>query len=990
VTPERWQQIKDVLDASLALKPEERAGYLAHACDGEPELLSEVQSLIDSYEKSDMLDTPALEAGAQLLADQIDGAALGSRIGAYELVELIGRGGMGTVYRAVRVDDFRQEVAIKLVRRGFDSDFILRRFRNERQIMASLDHPHIARLLDGGSTADGLPYFVMEFIRGRPIDEFCDAERLATPERLELFRQVCSAVHYAHKKRVVHRDIKPANILITPDRQPKLLDFGIAKILGEDLALGTQDPTMTIMRLMTPEYASPEQIRGEAVTIASDVYSLGVVLYELLTGHRPYRFRGRAPHELARAICESDPERPSTMVLRTEQITRAGASEPRVVSPGEVSRARATDPYRLRRALAGDLDNIVLMAMRKEPERRYISVEQFSEDIRRHSEGRPVVARKDTLAYRTVKFLERYRAPVISAAAACVLVAAGMLWLGRSAPPATRPPEVAPLTTYPGDESQPAFSPDGRKVAFVWGGENNENQDVYVKDVAGPGLLRLTTNPAQDISPTWSPDGKFIAFLRISKTETAVFVSPAANGVHAKLTDVSPARLDAAGIEAFVQPVAWSPDGRQIAIGDRATLEEPFRIHLVNVRNGSRQPITLPPDRTIGDTNPAFSPDGTRLSFVRAPSSGVNDIWVTGAHGGSPRRLTFDNRDVLRQTWTPDGAYIVFSSNRTGSYALWRVPVSGGTPERLPGIGLGVSDPSFSRDGRRMAFSQFFLDTNIWRIDLRKPGSAPHKLIVSTQADSSPQYSPDGRRIAFRSSRSGSHEIWLCDADGTHATALTNFGGPLTGTPRWSPDGRTVAFDSRPQGQADIWLVSADGGTPRQLTREPSEDVVPSWSRDGKWVYFASNRSGAWQVWKQPADGGAAMQVTVHGGFAAFESPNGEYVYYAKGRSVPGLWRKPVHDGAEEPFFPDLKPGFWGYWGITPKGVYFFDDAGRAGRGVYFFDTARRHVRLVASVANRPMVGDSAFAVAPDGSSILYTQIDQSGSDVMLATYTSE
>ncbi len=987
MTPERWQQIKQVLEASLALKGPERDEYLARMCAGDAGLLAEVRSLIDSYEQSDALDTPAIESHADLLAGQLDDHAIGRRIGPYKLVEEIGRGGMGTVYRAVRVGDFEQQVAIKLVKRGFDTDFIVRKFRNERQIMAGLDHPNIARLLDGGSTEDGLPYFVMEYIAGRPIDEYCDAARLGTYERLRLFRTVCAAVHYAHRKRVVHRDIKPGNILITADGNPKLLDFGIAKILAPGAALATEAPTVTMMRLMTPEYASPEQIRGEMVTAASDVYSLGVVLYELLTGHRPYRFRSRAPHELARAICEIAPERPSTAVLRTERITHMNAPGPEEISPVTVSRARATDPYRLRRSLAGDLDNIVLMAMRKEPERRYASAEQLSEDIRRHMEGRPVAARGDTLVYRALKFFERRRAPVITAALVSTLFAAGLLWTRQSArQPGLGQPRIAPFTSFPGDENQPAFSPDGSKVAFVWGGENNDNKDVYVMDAKGGGLLRLTTNAAEDTSPAWSPDGNSILFLRSSKTETAIFVSPAANGVHRKIADVYPARLDAAGIESNVHPVAWSPDGRYLALGDRGSANEPFSVYLIALEDGSRRKLTLPPERIVGDTNPAFSPDGAEVSFIRAPGSGVSDIWVTGARGGAPRRLTFDNRDILSQTWTRDGRYIVFSSNRGGAYNLWRVPAAGGAPERIPGIGPGASDPSFSRDGRRMAYSQFFLDTNVWRIDLRNPG-APQKLIVSTMFDSSPQYSPDGSRIAFRSNRSGSHEVWTCDAEGGHIAQITNFGGPLTGTPRWSPDGRSIAFDTRPEGQADIWIVSAGGGTPRRLTTEPSEDVVPSWSQDGKWIYFASNRSGAWQVWKKAVDGGESVQVTAQGGFAAFESPDGKHVYYAKGRSIPGLWRKVISSGVEEPVLEGLKAGFWGYWAVARNGIYFFDDPGPSGRGVYFYALPSRRVRLVAQVQNRPIIGDSAFAVSPDGAQILYSQIDQSGSDIMIADY---
>ncbi len=989
MTAERWQRIKPILDASLDLRGEQRQAYLDRMCGGEPALRREVESLIASYESStDVLETPALERNAAAVLEAIDGPAPGARLGHYEIVEEIGRGGMGTVYRAVRADqEYRKQVAIKVVRRGDESEFIIRRFRNERQIMASLEHPNIARMLDGGTTEDGRPYFVMEFIEGEPIDRYCDRRRLNTRERLQVFCTVCGAVQYAHRKLVIHRDIKPGNILITQDGVPKLLDFGIAKILDPEGAAGDLGPTVTVFRMMTPEYASPEQVRGEAITAASDIYSLGVLLYQLLTGHRPYRLRSRSPHELARAICEDAPDRPSTAVGRIETASSPGEEEPITISPESVSRDRDTIPERLRRSLAGDLDNILLTALRKEPDRRYQSAAAFAADIRRHLEGKPVLARKDSIGYRVWKFVQQRRAAAIAAALLVIGVAASaFLW--RSGPVFSQaPPRVFPLTSFPGDEAQPAFSPDGKKLAFVWAGESGENQDIYVKSVAGEGLLRLTTDPAQDTSPTWSPDGKFIAFLRSSRTETALFVSPAEGGVHRKMADIFPYRLEASGIEANGRPAVWSPDGRYIAVGDRTSTAEPFSIYFISARNGTKDRMTLPPERNIGDRNPAFSPDGRLLSFVRAPSSGVTDLYVQAVSGGQPRRLTFDNRDILAQTWSPDGRWIVFSSNRTGSYQLWRIPAGGGAPARLPGIGNGVSDPTFTADGQRLGYSQFFLDTNIWRI---RPGSPPRKLIVSTQFDSSPQYSPDGRRIVFRSSRSGSHEIWVSDAEGLNAVKLTDFNGPLTGTPRWSPDGKWIAFDSRPEGQADIYVISGRGGRPRRVTTEPSEDVVPSWSRDGRWIYFASNRTGTWQVWKKAADGsGSAEQVTRNGGFAAFEAPDGKFLYYAKGRSVPGLWRRPLRGAAvEEQVLDRLRAGFWGYWGLAPDGIYFLEEMPDVQkRLIYFLGYGARVPKEVAGIEKRPMVGDSAFAVSPDGRSILYTQIDQSGSDIMVADY---
>jgi Tol biopolymer transport system component len=333
--------------------------------------------------------------------------------------------------------------------------------------------------------------------------------------------------------------------------------------------------------------------------------------------------------------------------------------------------------------------------------------------------------------------------------------------------------------------------------------------------------------------------------------------------------------------------------------------------------------------------------------------------------------------------WTPDSRFVVFQSDRRRNSVLWRVRASGGEPERIAGVGENAADPAFSHDGR-MAYAQVFQDANIWRIDAdgKEP---PAKVISSTQYDSSPQYSPDGSRVAFRSNRTGSNEIWVSDSSGRIPVQLTRYGGPLTGTPRWSPDGMNIAFDTRPEGQADIYVVSSIGGAPRKMTRSEYEDVVPSWSANGAWIYFASNRTGAWQVWRVPAAGGTEEQVTTEGGFAAFESPDGHYLYYAKGRATAGLWRKRLPKGDEEPVLESLKPGYWGYWAVVENGIYFADQEASSGpAGIFFYDFANRKVRRISRVEKPFAVTDSAFAVSPDRKSILYTQVDQSGSDIYM------
>ncbi|HTY41403.1 MAG TPA: serine/threonine-protein kinase [Thermoanaerobaculia bacterium] len=386
MTPERWREVKGLFDRAMELPEAERAVFLDAERLRDPALAAEVARLLDAHAAAgEFLERPALDQ-VRLVAPP---EAAPERIGPWEIEREIGHGGMGTVYLAARSGDgFRQTVALKIVRRGMDTDFVLERFRGERRILAGLDHPGIARLLDGGSTETGAPYFVMEYIDGRHLLEDARARDLSVPERLRLFLPVCDAVAYAHRHLVVHRDIKPSNVLVTADGVPKLLDFGLAKLLRPD-ADGADGRTETALRLLTPDYASPEQVRGEPVTTATDIYSLGVVLYELLTGNRPYRATGRSPEAIARAVCEEEPARPSA------------------VAP----------------SLRGDLDNVVLMALRKEPERRYASVEQFAEDVRRYLDGRPVAARKDTLRYRTGKFVTRHKAAVSVTAAAALLLA---------------------------------------------------------------------------------------------------------------------------------------------------------------------------------------------------------------------------------------------------------------------------------------------------------------------------------------------------------------------------------------------------------------------------------------------------------------------------------------------------------------------------------------------------------------------------------------
>lgn len=427
MTPPGRSSADEIFFQSLELDEPQRQEFVARACGHDADLRMEVESLLAAHRRAgDFLRTPVVAASAAAPAGGAGGGATdsaawtGRRLGSYRIVDVLGAGGMGTVLLAERADDqFRKRVAVKVIRAGMATADVLQRFRNERQVLAQFDHPNIVRLVDGGATDDGFPYLVMDCVDGLPIDRYCERQRLSLTDRLRLFRKVCGPVQYAHQHLVVHRDLKPSNILITPDGEPRLLDFGVAKVLDPAAAEAGAPATAPALRLFTPRYASPEQLRGQAITTASDIYSLGVILYELLTGLRPFAVDTDSAQELERLVLVQEPTRPSTAVRRATQHRaddRGAAPHPATPAAGPSD----VEARRLSRRLSGDLDNIVLMALRREPQRRYASVAEFSEDIRRHLEGLPVAARAATFRYRVASFARRHAAGVAAASILCV------------------------------------------------------------------------------------------------------------------------------------------------------------------------------------------------------------------------------------------------------------------------------------------------------------------------------------------------------------------------------------------------------------------------------------------------------------------------------------------------------------------------------------------------------------------------------------------
>lgn len=578
------------------------------------------------------------------------------------------------------------------------------------------------------------------------------------------------------------------------------------------------------------------------------------------------------------------------------------------------------------------------------------------------------------------------RGLLVTLAVFTLLTAGGGLWayrwfgqdrpLNRASAPV---PKVIPFTSFPGTEMEPSFSPDGKQIAFTWDGPGGDNYDIYVKPLDAGAPLRLTNHPGEDRSPCWSPDGRHIALVRFAEHDNMIVLVPAPGGPGRILHSVR-----APGAISLGHFLSWSPDGKSLAFSERVSPQAPFGIHLLSVERLERRSLTSPPAGTRGDRFPAISPGGDTLAFTRRSNNDTDDIYLAPVSGGEPRRLTSDNSVINGLAWTPDGREIVYSSNHAGARYLWKVPATGGPPERIPAGGEDPAIPAVARQGGLLAYTSTRSDVNIWRTEARGSkgagASPPAKLISSTRSDESPQYSPDGKKVVFSSSRTGHLELWTCDADGSNPVQLTSFDGPHVGSPRWSPDGRQIAFDSTAEGHRDIYLVGVDGGRPRRLTTEPSADVRPSWSRDGRSVYFGSDRGGGWQVWKAPAEGGPAVRLTKGGGREAFESTDGRFIYYAK-ENVPGLWRMPAEGGDEVKVLDQVRQGAWAVW---EQGVYFLNPEARPHLSIEFYSFATERTSRVITFEKEMFWSGPGLTATADGRWILYAQNDQTESDIML------
>ncbi len=592
-----------------------------------------------------------------------------------------------------------------------------------------------------------------------------------------------------------------------------------------------------------------------------------------------------------------------------------------------------------------------------------------------------------------------------------VLAVLGALALGSwhfdlmTAPrPDSLPLQIRPLTSLPGHEGHPAFSPDGSRIAFDWEGDGSRGQGIYVKLIDDEKLLRLTDDEAVDCCPIWSPDGTRLAFVRLLPEQAAIYEVSALGGAERRLFPTSDSSGDSREGDAAVRSEMdtpsgafarqrlrlgdWSPDGRSLSFAWMGSRRHPPGIYLLSTADLSlRQASTSPPQSF--DLFPRFLGGSSKGSFVASRlslDSYSSDLHIRSMHDGAIRPLITDQPAICGLDVSADGSEIVFSSSSSAGKrdpGLWILRLPEGEPQRILPAASNLRWPTLSPDGRLLAYSHHYDDTNIWAVRLDRPQRRT-RIVASTRLDTGPALAPDGERIAFESNRSGTAEIWISDRDGGNAAQLTRFGGPHTGTPRWSPAGDLIAFDSRPRGRADIFLISPDGKRPRRLTDDQSDDVVPSWSRDGRWVYFASNRSGRYEVWKKPAAGGNPVQLTRQGGFAAFEGPEGKHLYFTR-NGLSGLWRMPLAGGEAERFSHLPQPGYWGYWSVSSQGIFVLDASIESRPSIEFVPFSGTEVRTVAVLRKKVPIAYPGMTISADGNLLLFNRVDVAQSDILVA-----
>jgi serine/threonine protein kinase len=876
----------------------------------------------------------------------------GDKLGPYEILGSLGSGGMGEVYRA-RDTRLNRAVALKIIPVSRMGDPVQRRrFLQEAKTASVLNHPNIVTIYDIGSD-QGVDYLAMELVPGKSLDHLIPRTGFALSELLRYAIQISDALAKAHVAGITHRDLKPANVMVTPEGMVKVLDFGLAKIQTPSTAAIATIATETIgvvteegTVIGTAAYMSPEQAGGKPLDARSDIFSFGAMLYEMTSGRRA--FRGDSPLSIMAAVLREEP---------------------------------APLPE-LRRDLPAELTRLIGRCLRKDPERRAHSMADLRvalEELREESDSGklplPAAARE--------KPARPWRLPMVVLLALLLAAAGYFSWRFERGNPGESALQPIPLTSYPGNESSPSFSPDGNQVAFTWNGEHEDNLDIYVKLIGSGAPLRLTTDPSPDTRPRWSPDGRNIAFLRgLGNSTYEVRLVPPLGGAERRIGQFYASQIYGSSIPA----VCWTPDSHYLLVAGSETPNRPNQILRVAIDSGEVKALTALDDGSEGYTQPAVSGDGGTLAMVHHHGIGSIELLSLSKtfEAGALRKLPLAPvLDVRTLAWTEDNRDLVIGIVQSNPLPLYRVSVASGAAQPMAWTGAGAAMPAVARQGRRLAFARNYVDANIWRLTLDASRSGPpqlEKIASSSFREVYPHYSPDGKRLLFYSNRSGSVQIWTADADGSHAVQLTSM-DPLaiSGSPRWSPDGQYVSFDSNTGGHYHIYVVKADGGQPRPITSGAYNNFVSSWSRDGRYVYFTSGRTGRPEIWRAPFAGGDAEQVTRTGAECPDLSPDGQWLYFTKDGGAGGLWRMPV--GGGEPVQLTGPISRYNY-AIADDGVYFMPAQRRSvANSIQFLNLTTGATTEILRI-DKPL--DLGLAISPDRRYLLFTQIDYDGQDLML------